>query len=323
MYPGHVEGLIERDNQIKMAQKIFKHWKNIGPIVLSALSLLISFLIIQSFAFYLNPEINLLASKDFGKIAFTLMVFYQIILFLITENKSKETAMGPYGSMANNSKKSLFKNFYQTNIKFIFGTNWLPIFAILFILFFSFHAITFFFFKMIGLVFYNQNWQGLDLNTIFKILFGFVATFFLAWTEEAIFRGTIYPYFLQYYQILTSIFLTSFVFMIVHDLTNPISLLTTHWQLGLGLFLLGFLLNTVFAITGKLYASMGIHAGLVFVKIILRKAPFLIFASENLWPWWFNKDLRQASIVHLLFLITIIVLLSNYRKLLFPNKKSK
>jgi len=296
---------------------ISKHWKNIGPMVLSALSLTISFLIIQSLAFFINPELNLLASKNLGKIAFTSMVFYQIILFLYIQSI---TITGESKNKSGN-RKSMLVSFYQTNIQFLSNTNWIPTFAILFVLFFSFHSITLFSFKTLGLAFYNQSWAGISLNAIAKIIFGFVATFFLAWTEEAIFRGTIYPYFLQYYSTLTSVFLTSFIFMSVHDLTNPISLVTTNWKLGLGLFLLGFLLNVVFAITGKLYASMGIHSGLVFVKVILRKAPILNYAPEYLWPWWFNQDLRQASVVHLLFFTVILILLFKHKDMFFKKTK--
>jgi membrane protease YdiL (CAAX protease family) len=126
----------------------------------------------------------------------------------------------------------------------------------------------------------------------------------LAWTEELIFRGTIFPYFEQFYSTIPSIVLTSLIFMLVHNLKNPLMLLSCDWKLGLGLFLLGVLLNQIFVITRKLYAGMGVHAGLVFVKVVLRRIPFLSSVP----------DLRQSYLVHILFLFTIVTLFFVYRK---------
>jgi hypothetical protein len=60
---------------------------------------------------------------------------------------------------------------------------------------------------------------------------------------------------------------------------------------------------------------MGAHAGLVFVKVALRRAPLIIF-SQHL-PWWVHSDLRQSVLVHAFFMIIIILLLILYRGILF------
>ena len=166
-----------------------------------------------------------------------------------------------------------------------------------------------------GYAYYNPNWGKFNIELILKLLWGFFVVFMLAWTEETIFRGISYQYIAQQFSKITSIFIASLIFMLAHDLYNPLNLITKNWKLGLGLFLLGFLLNTIFVITGKLYAGMGIHAGLVFVKVVLRRARFIIIPISGL-PFWANSDLRQSLLIHILFLILIIsLILTNKNKI--------
>jgi hypothetical protein len=111
--------------------------------------------------------------------------------------------------------------------------------------------------------------------------------------------------------------------MLCHDLTNPLNLITKDWKLGLGLFLLGMMLNIIFVITQKLYTGMGAHAGLVFVKVILRRARFLVFLPAAQLPCWVNPDLRQSVLIHIMFVAVNIGLIIRYRKIFFtlvPDK---
>jgi hypothetical protein len=108
--------------------------------------------------------------------------------------------------------------------------------------------------------------------------------------------------------------------MFAHNLTNHLALITTNWQLGLGLFLLGILLNLIFIDTQKLYAGMGLHAGIVFVKVILRRAPFLIFLPPNFIPFWIRKDLRMAPLTHFLFFVVILFFI--YKIFIYKKKNS-
>lgn len=263
-----------------------KHLKCIGPVALSALSLFISFLILQPLALYLHPTFNLLASRGIGKVVFVSMAIYQILLFLSFQNKK------------------FLSQFFDRVLFFFVKERWFPLFASYFSVFFLLHACVLFVFYYQGIIFYNPSWGTVTPLLLAKTLFGLFVVFMLAWTEELIFRGTIYPYLVQFYTPLTSLFATSLIFMLVHNLRNPLTLVTTEWRLGLGLFLLGFLLNQIFIITQKLYTGMGAHAGLVFVKVILRRAPFLAMVP----------DLRQSHIVHVLFLLTIALVFVYYKK---------
>lgn len=257
-----------------------------GPIVLSALSLFLSFIILQPFALFLSPTFNLLASRGIGKVAFVTMAIYQILLLLSTQSPL------------------FLQNFFKRNLFFFAKAQpsvkekWLSSFSFLFIIFFCFHSLILLLFYGLGIIAYNPYWGTITAGLLGKTLFGLFVVFMLAWTEELIFRGTLFPYFEQYYATIPSLFLTSLIFMLVHNLRNPLALITTDWKLGLGLFLLGVLLNQVFAITRKLYTGMGIHAGLVFVKVIIRRAPFLTNVP----------DLRQSHLVHILFIGTILLL---------------
>jgi membrane protease YdiL (CAAX protease family) len=260
-----------------------------GPIILSALSLFLSFLILQPLALFLDPTFNLLASRGIGKVIFISMAIFQILLFLSIQ------------------QKKFLKDFFDRVFFFFVTDSWFRPFSYLFALFFVFHASILFLFYQLGYLFYNPTWGDITLSVVGKTIFGLFVVFMLAWTEELIFRGTIYPYFRLFYSPITSALTTSLIFMLVHNLRNPLKLISTDWKLGLGLFLLGLLLNQVFIITKKLYTGMGIHAGLVFVKVILRRAPFLSSVP----------DLRQSHIVHILFILTITYIFVKYRKSFF------
>lgn len=228
------------------------------------------------------------------------MAIYQILLFLLIQ---------PY---------SFLQSFFRRTLFFFTETRWFTQFSRFFGLFFVLHACLLFLFYSFGYVVYQPGWGVFSVQLVAKTLFGLFVVFMLAWTEELIFRGTLYPYFEQYYKPITSLFLTSFLFMLVHNLKNPLALVTSEWKLGLGLFLLGVLLNQIFIITGKLYTGMGAHAGLVFVKVVLRRARFLVFVPGmkfGLNPTtvaWIHPDLRQSHIVHILFILVIASLFVKY-----------
>ncbi|MBU4269504.1 CPBP family intramembrane metalloprotease [Candidatus Dependentiae bacterium] len=263
----------------------------IGPILISALSVLITFLILQQLAIALDQSFSLLNSRGVGKVAFITIVIFQIILFLLT------------------LPVNFLNNFLKTNLYFLKEKDFIKKFCTYFFIFFILHSILLYLFYLAGFATYNNNWGYFSINLLLKTIFGFFVVFMLAWTEELIFRGTLFPYFTQYFSVFSSLILTSTIFMFVHDLKNPLNLITKNWQLGLGLFLLGMLLNLIFISTKKLYTNMGAHAGLVFVKVILRRAPILIFLSNDQIPNWVNKDLRMSSLVHILFFIIILILI--------------
>jgi membrane protease YdiL (CAAX protease family) len=281
------------------SQSSSKIFSMIRPIIFSAFFLFCCTTALQyAIALYI-PKFNILASKGLGKILFTSLIFIHIGLFLIMQTKKFR------------------QKWLDTNILFLKNFKWLKLFFLFFTLFFCLHWLVFGISYFLGFThFQTLEMLTITSKTFLSIGFGFIATFFLAWTEEVIFRGTFYPYFRQFFGELFSILITSFLFMIVHDITNPLNLLTTQWKLGLGLFLLGVMLNTIFAKTGKLYAGMGAHAGIVFVKVILRRIPFIVYIAPSQLPWWICQDLRQALLVHFLFALISI-------GLFFCLKKSK
>ncbi len=284
---------------------IKKFIKAIGPILLSALSITITFLLLQPLALKLGPSFNLLSNRGIGKVAFITLVILQIILFILTQTKE------------------FLRNFFKINFHFFIEKNFVKSFFKYFFVFATLHTILLFIIYLSGYALYNPNWGHLALSLILKILFGFFVVFLLAWTEELIFRGTLFIYFEQHFSVFTSLFLTSTIFMFVHDLKNPLNLVTKNWKLGLGLFLLGALLNLIFINTRKLYNNMGAHAGLVFVKVLLRRAPLLIYLDVKNLPFWLNKDLRMSNLIHLLFLILIIYYLIKNRKRINHVHKQK
>lgn len=265
-------------------------WNIVGPVVLSALSLFLSFHLLQLFAYWLDPSFDLLASRGLGKAAFTTMAFFQLLLFLAAQ------------------PGNLLGRCWSASVSFFAHPRWLVTFFKFFVPFALLHASLLALFVAAGYAEVNPVWHLLNGHRLSVLVWGLFVTFMLAWTEELIFRGTIYLYFLQYYSTLMSIFVASFIFMFCHFLSNPLTIVGHEWQIALGLFLLGFLLNTVFAVTGTLPANMGVHAGLVYIKVILRKLPLLTFLPASQLPLWVDSDLRKSLLVHVLFALTIFLI---------------
>lgn len=268
-----------------------KIWKVTGPIVLSALSLLITFIFVQPIACLLDPTFSLFANRGIGKIGITVLVIWHIFLLLF------------------NCDKKVLSDFWQTNFLFFKDTKWIKSFCLFFLLFSSLHALFLTALYFMGSVVYAPVQISYNLSFAIKMLVGVIATFFLAWTEELIFRGTVYKFFVQELSPVTSAVLASVIFMLSHNLSNPIALVASDWKLGTGLFLLGLLLNLIFILTGKLYTGMGAHAGLVFVKVFLRRIPFVVFLPVEQLPFFVDKDLRQSLIFHLAFVLIDVILI--------------
>lgn len=281
--------------------------KSFGPIALSALSIFICMLLIQPLACKLDPSFSLYANRGIGKIGITLLVFTHIFMLLLI------------------APKKIWSQFININFSFFASTSWIRTFFSYVGIFFVLHALFLgSFIPLNAAVYHNAAHSMLSFSLAGRIAFGFVVTFFLAWTEELIFRGTVYPLIAQHMSPLWSAIWTSIIFMGAHDLHNPLNLITHTWKLGLGLFLLGLFLNLVFITTKKLYTGMGIHAGLVFVKVVLRRLPLITFLPSEYIPWWLAQDLRQAPLAHILLAGACVALIIHQRKtfdlLAYPNK---
>jgi membrane protease YdiL (CAAX protease family) len=273
-----------------------------GPIVLSVLSLLLTSLIIQWFGRLLDPSFHLLANKGLGKFTFSFLVLVQLFLFLsVTLTKN-------------------FEQFLRTCIFFYRDRHWFSTYLKWFCGAFAAHAFLLVCLYFSGYVLYNPIWSLLTPARVMQIFFAFGVTFLLAWSEELIFRGMLYSYFKQHLSPLHSIFVTSLIFMFVHDIPNPLNLITRHWKLGLGLFLLGVLLNLLFELTGKIYVGMGVHAGLVSVKVLLRRLPLIAFLPKEALPVLIRSDLRSSLLVHACFLAIIIFLIKKHHRKLSTIK---
>lgn len=283
--------MLNRLGSRKVVKQVFDA---IGPILLSVLSVFITFFIIQPLALWLDPTFSLLSNRGVGKTAFIILIIFQILLLFCF------------------LPKQFLEKFLQTNFYFFKNKNWIKKFSLYFLIFAFLHILILFFVWTSGFAYLNYDWGHLSLSLFLKILFGFFVVFLLAWTEELIFRGTIYLYFAQHFKPIISLLLASTIFMFAHNISGTLTL-----QLGIGLFLLGMLLNLIFIKTEKLYAGMGAHAGLVFVKVFLRRVPLLVFLPEAQLPIWMSKDLRTSPIIHGLFLILIIFFIIQNRKKLF------
>lgn len=273
------------------------------PVFLSAFSIFISFCLLQPVALWLNPSFTLLASRSVGKIAFTLVVIVHIIMLAATLPRLE------------------WQQFLQSTIMFIKTRFWLQPFFGMFALFGALHAL------LLCCLTSTPYVTGYipSVKIIFEktptLAFGFIATFFLAWTEEAIFRGTIIPLLRRgKLSALSTVFLSALIFSLVHDITAPWHLLSCDLPLGIGLFLLGVMLAQLFIISNTLYIGMGAHAGLVFIKVFLRRIPCLTYTDQL--PWWLHSDLRQSPLVHLCFVLVIVGIFWFNQSVFFNREKN-
>ena len=253
----------------------------VRPIVISVLLLFITATLTQYLFSLFIPSFNILASKDLGKVVFTLLVFVSL------------------GSFVWQQPKLFQQQWLERNVYFLSSRQGLTIFTRYFLVFFVLHTLFLLTCYFCGVGFFQASLMSNGWKISGKIIFGFFVTFLLALTEEIMFRGTFYPYFVQFVRPLGAVTLTSLFFMTVHFLPNPLLQLWQNLPTAIGLFLLGFMLNLIFISTKSMYANIGTHAGLVFVKVILRKITFFNFAPAL--PWFLHSDLRQAPLVHLLF----------------------
>lgn len=273
----------------------------VGPMFFSVLSFFLSGIVIQTILTYFDSNINLLATgSGIGKIILITLAIAHILLLVPTQSSK------------------FIKTWKKINLLFIKNRHWIAPFFSMFTLFFLIHCTILGVSLWLNQVNYNPQWiEAVTLSRMGSVALGFFATFLLAWHEELIFRGTLFVYFAQQINPLACIILTSSIFTATHNLANPLILITEQWRLGLGLFLLGIVLNLAFFISQTLYVPMGIHAGLVFVKVVLRRIPFFDHLTPQQWAWWFDQDLRKSFLVHGLFTLIILVLIFLHRKKLF------
>lgn len=274
-----------------LSEKIIQFF---GPVVLSALSIVGNFFFISFIMSFIDPALSLFATRGIGKITSTLVVLVHIAVF------------------ASTWPQELWDVFKQRCLLFLTKKTWHKSFLQIFGLFAGIHLVIL---LALGLTPYAQFVLNINVITpkiLLSVLFGFIATFFLALTEEIIFRGLVLIHFQQYMNNFWAVIASAVIFSLAHDITAPWNLLSSDILLGVGLFLLGILLAQVACISGGLVHGMGLHAGLVFIKVIHRRIP-LIDYSDTL-PWWLNGDLRQSLLIHLLFLSAIITLFFFYRK---------
>lgn len=273
-----------------MIHSIQKLWHSIGPITISVLSFFISYLFLSPFFTSLFYPLTLLDNRGIGKLLFSCMALYQVLLFIFC------------------AAPKLYNRCITDSIQWLFTISGWRHYIYFFMIGFSAHAILLCIFYYLG---YAQVAPSLlSLLTFSKVIQCCMAafiTFLLAWSEESLFRGFFYNYFLQNHSQFFSVVLTSFIFMFAHGLSMPWLLITTEWRLGLGLFLLGLVLNMLYIKTGSLAASMGFHAGLVSLKVFLRRIPYITILPSS--SYLVSVDVRQSLFTQGMLLGLVIIIL--------------
>jgi len=257
-------------------------WKGFGPIFLSALSLFISALLIHILSFYTLPTYSPFAAKGAGKNILLFMGVLQTLSFMAIRSRIE------------------WQRFFNEFCFWIFNAQRWRTFFYFFIRFAIFHTLLLGIYASTGHAALQKASVAPPQRLLLHLALIFIAPIVLAWGEELIFRGLLFNFLKKYCSLATSIFSASLIFALSHDAQHPLSLLTTRWQLGLGLFLLGAFLSLIAEWKQTLAASAGVHAGLVYVKVLLRKFPIITIPASS--PYLFPIDLRESLIVHALLL---------------------
>ncbi|MBL4587959.1 CPBP family intramembrane metalloprotease [Candidatus Babeliales bacterium] len=263
-----------------IAQKIYR---SVGSLIAAALSLFLWSYAFQAGVYYFDLGINILSEKNMGKIIFTFLVLLHVDLFLRLQ------------------KKEYVDTFYQTMFSFFYSWRSLISFFYYFFLFFLIHVAVLGLFVSMGHASFISFSSSLSYYFFKKTMWGFIATFFLVWSEEAIFRAALFNHFNRFVSVKPAIFVTSLCFMVAHSLQDPVHFFIHEWRIAVGLFLFGVMLNSLYVSTGKIITSMGAHAGVVFVKVLQRRILFVQFMPQISSIWLIDADLRQSLLAYLLF----------------------
>ncbi|MGD1997865.1 MAG: CPBP family intramembrane metalloprotease [Candidatus Dependentiae bacterium] len=258
-----------------------------GPIFGSVLSFFCAFHLLDPLATWLSPSFSLYLTRGVGGAAILLAAVWQVCCFAsIQKHSILQRLYSHFSWPSSPAQLRLFARFF-----FWFAIAHIGLLALYVIADAgTFHASAF------ALI--SRRWLTL--------LGGFVATFFLAWSEELIFRGLLFDHFRRFHGLLSSAIYSSILFSLVHRIYAPWLLVTTEWRLGTGLFLLGMLLTIIAVWQRSLAASAGAHAGLVFIKVLLRKIPLVAIPLNT--SLLFPDDLRTSVVTIEIMMVAIVAL---------------
>ena len=158
---------------------------------------------------------------------------------------------------------------------------------------------------LIGKVQWSQEaWANLTPKIWRRTAVALLVVVILATTEETIFRAFILRY-LRWKAspmvTLSALLASSAIFSLSHLIALQGAVSQPDYpSLLFGLFLLGFLLGTVYLVTGSLSCSIGIHAGLLGFKVFLRRTELLI--QQDSWLTG-GSDLRTGPAIWVLLLL--------------------
>lgn len=147
----------------------------------------------------------------------------------------------------------------------------------------------------------QEAWENLTPRIWRRTAVALLVVVILATTEETIFRGFILRY-LRWKAspavTISALLASSVIFSLSHLIALQGSIKQPDYaSLLFGLFMLGFLLGTVYLVTGSLSCSIGIHAGLLGFKVFLRRTELLV--QQDSWLTG-GSDLRTGPAIWVL-----------------------
>jgi len=165
----------------------------------------------------------------------------------------------------------------------------------------------------------HEAWENLTPKVWRRTVVALLVVVVLATTEETIFRGFIMRY--LRWKATPAVTLSALLAAsVIFSLSHLIALLGSvdqpdYLPLLFGLFLLGFLLGTVYLVTGSLSCSIGMHAGLLGFKVFLRRTDLLV--QQDNWLTG-GADLRTGPAMWVLLLLAALAFFA-FREWLWPS----
>ncbi len=153
----------------------------------------------------------------------------------------------------------------------------------------------------------DRFWSRLTLPNFGNIAVSIIAAAILAATEELVFRGFSFRYFLGNggkWTTASAVSGSAFFFALVHNFRDPLAWFTLgELPLLIGLTLLGVVLAYTYLATGSLTCSIGLHGGLLAVHDVILERTRLLELDQSVWWMGVNNDIRTAPIAWLSLII--------------------
>lgn len=230
--------------------------------------------------------VSLMDTKGIGQVSLFLIILPILVIFAIRRGGGPVAFVKPY-----------LANIPRTLAGF--GAMWLQAVILMIIAY-----------ALLGLMGFvgwsSEAWANLSGEIVRKTGVALLVVLVLAYTEEHIFRAFVFRH-LRYNETpavtIAALVVAAALFSVSHLISYKDAWTFAEVaSLLFGLFLLGALFIVTYVASGSLACAIGMHAGLLGFKVVLRRTDLLDYQPD---VWWLggSEDIRLAPITWLLMIL--------------------